>query len=502
MSGQASSRVGAVPDERTRLRPAGAAPWSGWHAIERALRVILPEAEQQPPVHYTPWLAVVVGTCVAAAAVLAAWLCRPVANWFALGVIATVILVISRTSIRSVTGVEHVFSATILLHLGMTFVLGPAAALAAAVAEAAGAALRVRNGWFRVSFNVSNLFLSDVAAWKVFETAGGGAGSPAWRLALGGGVAGLTQWFLNHALLLAVFIAMQGRRARPLPFLRSAAVFLPYSCVYGFAAAAFPILFAAQGTLGVLMLVGPIGAAQAFLVLLERQVRIREKERATHIESLEASTHRIEVAHSSTLIALTNALDARDRETEGHSRRVVEYSREIGIALGLDAHALHVLSQGALLHDIGKIGIPDHILLKPDRLTEQEWEVMRLHPRLGARMIEEVEAMREARRLILHHHEHWDGTGYPSGLRGTEIIRGARLFAVADAVDAMTQDRPYRRSLGWERALSEVREGRGRQFDPEAVDALLSLPEARLFEIAAMRRPPRLDLLVSPHEVA
>jgi putative two-component system response regulator len=277
----------------------------------------------------------------------------------------------------------------------------------------------------------------------------------------------------------------------------------PYNVLYGLAAAAFPLLHTAIGTAGVLTLVGPLLAAQLFLVALERAATAHNRERQAHVDLIERQNEdlqeqriRVVRAYDATLIALTNALDARDHETEGHSRRVVEYSRAIGRNLGLDADRMRVLSHGALLHDIGKIGVPDNILLKPSKLTEEEWELMRRHPLIGEAMVRDVDVLREARRIILHHHERWDGSGYPRGLRGLEIDQGARIFAVADACDAMTQDRPYRRGVPLDAARAEIARCRALEFDPDAVDAFLLLGEEELLKIQRLRTAPGLDLLI------
>jgi putative nucleotidyltransferase with HDIG domain len=455
-------------------------------------------AGKPEPVEYSVPLVATVAACVLTAVCLAIWLCRAPSDWVTLALLVIVILGVSLTAVRLSSGTEHVWSASLILHLGMTFALGPVGALAAAVAEAAGPMLRLRNGWFRVTFNLADLFVADIASWKTYQlVTGSELGPPAVRDIVAGILAGFVNWVLNHGLILAVFVAMEGRSSDPLRFIRSAMRFLPYSAAYGFAAVAFPLLLDARGTVGVAMVVAPIVAAQAFLVLLERQMTAREAEGTAHIADIEAGAQRIEVAHHVTLIALTNALDARDRETQGHSRRVVEYSREIGSVLGLDESDMRILAHGALLHDIGKIGIPDGILHKPGSLSEDEWTVMRTHPEIGAQMIEDVGTLREARRIILHHHERWDGRGYPHGLHTTQVVRGARIFSVADAIDAMTQDRPYRAAVSWDEAIDEVRRCSGSQFDPEVVEALLALPEARLLEIAGVRRPPRLDLFTS-----
>ena len=190
----------------------------------------------------------------------------------------------------------------------------------------------------------------------------------------------------------------------------------------------------------------------------------------------------LERAYDDTLEALTAALDVRDRDTEGHSRRVAQLAQEIAAAMGLPRSEAQALYRGGLLHDIGKIGIPDAVLHKPGPLSEHEWQVMRTHPRLGHQVLERVAFLRPAIPVVLHHHERYDGGGYPEGLKGEEIPLIARVFAVADAFDAMTSDRPYRPALPVHEALQEIVRHCGTQFDPDVVAALLrvlaSRPEA------------------------
>jgi response regulator RpfG family c-di-GMP phosphodiesterase len=175
--------------------------------------------------------------------------------------------------------------------------------------------------------------------------------------------------------------------------------------------------------------------------------------------------------YRSTLGALATALDARDAETRGHSERVVAYSLRLGIQLGLSKEELLGLEQGALLHDVGKIGVRDAILLKPDNLTPQEWREMKLHTEYGRVILEQVPFLVGAIPDVAQHHERWDGAGYPLGLKGEEIDIKARVFAVADCVDAVTSDRPYRRAATYAAASAELRRHEALQFDPRVVAA-------------------------------
>lgn len=185
----------------------------------------------------------------------------------------------------------------------------------------------------------------------------------------------------------------------------------------------------------------------------------------------------IERTYEESLQTLSSALDLRDNETQGHSFRVTSYAFFLGQRMGLSRRELAELVRGALLHDVGKIGVPDRILLKPDRLTEEEWEVMRKHPEIGYNMLKHIEFLAPSLGVVLCHHERWDGSGYPNRLKGDRIPLAASIFAVCDTYDAITSDRPYRRGKGYAEAAAEIARCRGTQFHPAVVDAFLSIPE-------------------------
>lgn len=191
---------------------------------------------------------------------------------------------------------------------------------------------------------------------------------------------------------------------------------------------------------------------------------------------LDRTLDSLEEAYRSTLKALTAALETRDSETHGHSERVVTYSLRLGRECGLDSGHMKALEFGALLHDIGKIGVPDAILRKPAKLTEEEWVKMREHPLHGQQILKGIEFLERASRVVAQHHEKWDGTGYPLGLRGEDIDICARIFSVADAFDAVTSDRVYRRGKSYAEAAQELEDWKGRQFDPTVVEAFHCVP--------------------------
>jgi putative two-component system response regulator len=193
---------------------------------------------------------------------------------------------------------------------------------------------------------------------------------------------------------------------------------------------------------------------------------------------LERANEALAATYEATLGALVAALDLRDTETEFHSWRVTEYALALAGTMGLKGAFLTDLERGSLLHDIGKIGVPDHILRKPGPLDDAEWVVMRKHPDLGYNMISHIEFLEGAAEVVLSHHECWGGGGYPQGLSGDAIPLAARIFSVADALDAITSDRPYRKARSFEQALDEVMKMRGSQFDPLVVDGALRITAA------------------------
>jgi putative nucleotidyltransferase with HDIG domain len=221
-------------------------------------------------------------------------------------------------------------------------------------------------------------------------------------------------------------------------------------------------------------------------IALERSILLVESRKQA--SEIEAAYEELEFTYDHTLAALMSALDARDRETEGHSTRVSRVSRQLGIAMGLSEPHLKSLERGALLHDIGKIGISDAILHKPGPLTEEEWKVMRQHPEIGARIVEGIPFLQETLTVVRYHQERWDGTGYPLGMSGDEIPLLARIFSVADTFDALTSDRPYRQRVSTEEALQYIKEQSGAFFDPQIVDVFCRVVEDGLIPDAAVSK--------------
>ena len=209
---------------------------------------------------------------------------------------------------------------------------------------------------------------------------------------------------------------------------------------------------------------------------LEQVVRARTEMLRQAMEDLEHS-------YDVTLEALGDALDLKDSETEGHSKRVTAYTIALARAMGISPAEIKVIARGAFLHDIGKMAIPDEILRKPGKLTPEEQEVMREHCARGYQMLRKIPFLSEAAEIVFTHQEHFDGSGYPSGLSGSSIPIGARIFAVADTLDAITSDRPYRVARTFDAAREEIVRCSGTQFDPAVVEVYLKIPNELWLEL-------------------
>lgn len=219
------------------------------------------------------------------------------------------------------------------------------------------------------------------------------------------------------------------------------------------------------------------------------RARIRSQLRIKRLtDQLERTEH--------VIYMLALAVEAKDTYTEGHLRRMSSYSEQLATAIGLDAAQVRAIRLGGLLHDIGKIAIDDAILRKSGKLTPEEYEKIKRHPEIGERIVSQMRFAPEVCPIIRHHHERWDGSGYPDGLKGEAIPIGARIVAIVDAYDAMMTNRPYRRALGRDETLRRLREGRGREWDPVLLDRFIDLIErGRLVE-------PELDSEVNRYELS
>jgi len=220
----------------------------------------------------------------------------------------------------------------------------------------------------------------------------------------------------------------------------------------------------------------------------KRKTTLRKKSHLKDEEPIDIA-ELMEKTHFQTIMAFSDALEARDQYTAGHSRRVMEYSKSIGERMRLDKQDIEDLKKSALLHDIGKIGIPDTILKKQGKLTDEEYAIIKTHPETGAAILKNIKSFKHLVPAVYHHHEQFSGEGYPIGIKGKEIPLHSRIIAIADTFDAMTSSRSYRSALSFRTALSELERRKGTQFDPDIADIFLEILQESPFYFTRFREP-------------
>jgi diguanylate cyclase (GGDEF)-like protein/putative nucleotidyltransferase with HDIG domain len=356
-------------------------------------------------------------------------------------------------------------------------IIGPRAALALAVTMAAVEWSARRSLFHQVLFNVGTLTLASLAAAEVFTLHVGGSVGRAALVATGG-LAGLVYFALNTGLL-SLAVAVEGRLDPWRAWRERFSWLMLHYVVYGLIAG---VIYEAYDPIGVWSLI--VFVLPLLLMRKTQEAYLRHTERSTKklrqaaetIQSQNVSLERVnrELKERSTaaMESLSATVDARDEYTAGHSRRVQEVALAIGRELDLSPTELELLGHAALFHDIGKLALPDAILLKPSSLTDEEWRLMTTHADEGASIINRLGFLSDAVPAIRHHHERYDGSGYPDRLAGEEIPLGARIIHVADAFDSMLSTRVYRPARQLEDALAELRANAGTQFCPRCVSAL------------------------------
>ncbi len=336
-----------------------------------------------------------------------------------------------------------------------------------------------RNSLHTVVYNIGTMALSSLAAAGVFSIWSGGAGNSGRIIVAALGLAGGAVYFLVNMGLLSFASGVEGHESPWAVFHERFAWLLPHYVVYGFIGAVMGIGYDAVGLYGLAVFAVPLllmrKTQEAYLKHTQRSAQ-KLREAAETIQSqnvsLEQANKALRERSTAAMESLSATVDARDSYTAGHSRRVQQLSLAIGRELGLSQAELDLLGHAALFHDIGKLAIPDAILLKPASLTDEEWALMQRHAEEGARIIDRLGFLQDAVPAIRHHHERFDGTGYPDRISGEEIPLGARIIHVADALDSMLTTRIYRAARPVNEALHEVKDKAGSQFCPRCVAAL------------------------------
>ena len=406
-----------------------------------------------------------------AAGVAGAWL-GTTGDW--LGLVAVVALV----GIAQALALEMVDQGTLSVSavgaLAGAAVFGPRAALALAATIVAVEWSARRPPLHNVLFNVGNLSLASLAAAAVFALGSDGRASTV----AAGLLAGAAYFAVNMGLL-ALALALEGHERWARVFRERFAWLLPHYVAYGFIGGAIAIGYASVGLIALGVFALPLllmrKTQEAYLAHTQRsaqKLRAAAETIQNQNVSLEQANRLLKERSTAAMESLSATVDARDSYTAGHSRRVQQIALAIGRELALSQAELEVLGQAALFHDIGKLAVPDAILLKPGPLTSDEWELMQRHAEEGARIIGRLGFLGDAVPAIRHHHERWDGSGYPDRLHGDEIPLGARIIHVADALDSMLTTRIYRAARPAAEALAELRRAAGAQFCPRTVAAL------------------------------
>jgi putative nucleotidyltransferase with HDIG domain len=425
-------------------------------------------------------------SCYIALVILAAGLCVGLfapditgEGWQGFVTLIFLAIVLERVGIK-IYG-DTIVSAGVVALFAIAILYGaPGAAIAAPLVVLTATAF-TRSRWYQRLFDMSSLTLANIGAALVFhvltEVDAGISGwwVPAAILAI------VVNYGVNAWLVAAAVSLYSGERWLAVWREEHQWIF-PYYIVFGLLGLALATAYLALGVPGIMAFVLPPLMMRFALhqyvtkteqTVLELKQKNAELEAANH--NITQMTHQLTETYDGTLEALVLALDARDRETKGHSLRVMSYVLAIARQLGLEEGGQEWtdMQRGALLHDIGKIGVSDYILHKPGPLTPEEWADMKRHPHVGYEMLKDISFLSDAAAIVHAHHERFDGKGYPRGLAGDEIPTGARIFAVADAFDAMTSDRPYRKTLSPEMARDEILRHSGTQFDPQVVQVFL-----------------------------
>ena len=401
------------------------------------------------------------------------------AGWQGLVTLTLVAIALERVGIK-IYGDTHV-SAGVVALFAIAIIYGAPGAAIAAPAVVVGATLITSSRWHSRLFDMSSYTLANVSAALVFH-------------ALIDTDVGITGWWIpaatvavivNYAVNAGLVAALAGFYSNEhwLAVWRQEHQWIfPYYIVFGVLGLALAAAYLALQVPGIMAFIAPplmmrfalhqyvSNTEQTVLELRQKNAELEEAN-----SSIMQMTRELTETYDGTLEALVMALDARDHETKGHSLRVAEYALAMARHLGVEEGSQEWLDmhRGALLHDIGKIGVPDYILHKDGSLTPEEWDNMKRHPRIGNQMLKDISFLSGAAAIVHAHHERFDGKGYPRGLIGDEIPLGARIFACADAFDAMTSDRPYRKALPIDKAKAEILHNSGGQFDPQVVQAFL-----------------------------
>jgi diguanylate cyclase (GGDEF)-like protein/putative nucleotidyltransferase with HDIG domain len=414
----------------------------------------------------------------------------PLPEWLGLFAFALIVLVAEGLSLDIYVNDTSISTSAAPLIAG-TLLFGPIGAIVLSLVLAGTAMFKHRSHLNRFIFNSSNHFLSTFfGAFLVLYLSTPFIDLPGY-IQIAFTILGGNAVFIFSTLLLSGVMSLStGQSMREIWNERFRWLW-PYYIAFGIVAYALVLGYSFAGVLGVLAVLVPLLILRFSHMQYINKTKSMVSQLREQNSELEENSNRITALNEEILLSLAKVIDMRDSYTMGHSNAVAEYATQIATALGLSEKKVELIRTGALLHDIGKIGIPDSILYKPGPLTDEEFVYIKEHPVRGAELVSTNDGLREMVPIIRHHHERYDGRGYPDGLKGQEIPVEARILCVADSVQAMESDRPYRKALGNQAIIAEINENAGSQFDPVIVEAFLKVvQELGLVEMKSLNEKP------------
>jgi putative nucleotidyltransferase with HDIG domain len=393
---------------------------------------------------------------------------------------------------------DSYISAGFVLTIALIVLFGPPGVILAAPFEALAGRVGIRRLDYKGLTNTARFIVVYWVSAQAYSAFGPVNPADVSLSVAAGVIAATVVCFVLSALLLSISVALRTGDSIKFAWDQHGSWVAPHYAAMGAVGLALSASYVALGFAGVVAFVTPAlmmrFAMKQYVSKTEENVeKLKVQNSALHTANIEIRrvSDELRESYDGTLEALVNALDARDQETKGHSLRVSRYMMDIAGELGVveGTQQWVDMQRGSLLHDVGKIGVSDAILLKPGKLTDEEWGSMRQHPEIGYNMLRQVKFLEGAAEIILAHHERWDGKGYPRGLHEDEIPLGARIFTVVDTFDSMTSDRPYRKALTTLDALNEIIRCSNSQFDPIVVEAFLDIYEKWVRDREELHQP-------------
>ncbi len=395
-------------------------------------------------------------------------------DWFGLSLFALIVILMEGLAIDIYVNDTSISIAAAPLIAGV-LLFGPAGAVTISLLLAGTAMLKHRSRWDRFLFNAGNHLISSFLPLGLLLLSGTSITGHPTVVQLSFVIVSAELVYVISTLLLAGVVSLSTGHPFRLLWKERFQWLWPYYIAIGVGAYALLFSYMTSGLVGVLVILVPLFMLRFSQVQYVHHTESLVNRLRSQNVQLEKQTVEISGLNEELLLALANVIDLRDPYVLGHSQQVARYAVLIAQELGVDPERTALVRKAALLHDIGKLGVAEAILTKPDRLTDEEYEVIKTHPTLGAEIVEACKSLQQLIPMIRHHHERYDGKGYPDGLKGQQIPLEARIVGFADALEAMASDRPYRKALDFQTIEREMRENSGTQFDPTVVEAFFKI---------------------------